>query len=130
MGLGVGVGVGGSRLWRQLNGIGMPQRWSGGLKRSLPLVTLCRTPTLPCLCACPPCRRPLPCVQHARVRDVLAGTALGVGLQAALGAPFLRTYPHAYLTRAFEFSRVGGPAARPPACPSARPPACLPACQL
>ena len=47
------------------------------------------------------------CVQHARVRDVLAGTALGVGLQAALGAPFLRTYPHSYLTRAFEFSRVG-----------------------
>lgn len=30
----------------------------------------------------------------------------GVGLQIALAAPFLATYPHEYLSKAFEFSRV------------------------
>ena len=70
-------------------------------------------------------------MQHARLRDVLAGTVLGVALQAALGAPFLRTYPQSYLSRAFEFSRVGGTACALPGCP---PCACLvcglPACLL
>ena len=45
--------------------------------------------------------------QYARPGHVAAGTALGVALQAALGAPFLLAYPRSYLTRAFEFSRVG-----------------------
>jgi alpha-1,3-mannosyltransferase len=45
-------------------------------------------------------------LKYARPGHVVAGTALGVALQAALGAPFLWAYPHSYLTRAFEFSRV------------------------
>lgn len=47
-----------------------------------------------------------PPMQHARPGQVAAGTALGVALQVALGAPFLLAYPYSYLTRAFEFSRV------------------------
>lgn len=45
-------------------------------------------------------------IKHARVSQILAGAALGVALQLALGAPFLAAYPHSYITRAFEFSRV------------------------
>ncbi|KAL4441801.1 hypothetical protein ABPG77_003717 [Micractinium sp. CCAP 211/92] len=45
-------------------------------------------------------------VKHAQLKHILAGTALGMLLQLGLGLPFLTTYPHSYLTRAFEFSRV------------------------
>lgn len=53
----------------------------------------------------PPAVHPC-CPQHARPVHLVAGTALGVGLQAGLGAPFLAAYPRSYLARAFEFSRV------------------------
>ena len=47
-----------------------------------------------------------PCLQYATPRDILGGAALGVALQAALGAPFLAAHPRSYVVRAFEFSRV------------------------
>jgi hypothetical protein len=47
-------------------------------------------------------------LQFARPPAVIAGIALGVLLQLGLGAPFLLPHPRSYLSRAFEFSRVGG----------------------
>ncbi|PSC73067.1 Dol-P-Man:Man(5) c(2)-PP-Dol alpha-1,3-mannosyltransferase [Micractinium conductrix] len=45
-------------------------------------------------------------IKYATPRDILGGAALGVALQAALGAPFLAAHPRSYVVRAFEFSRV------------------------
>ena len=45
-------------------------------------------------------------MQETGIRKAVWGTLAGLGLQLALGAPFLVHHPFSYLERAFEFSRV------------------------
>ena len=45
-------------------------------------------------------------VQEAPLGAAVRGIAAGIVLQLCLGAPFLVTYPKAYVARAFELSRV------------------------
>ena len=45
-------------------------------------------------------------LRNTGLRGCLEAGALALGVQAALGAPFLARFPRAYLSRAFELSRV------------------------
>ena len=44
-------------------------------------------------------------LRSACTRDIFASATAAVALQAALGAPFLATYPREYMSRAFDFGR-------------------------